>query len=243
MHIKAVVPASVIEYPEHIADVLYVGACNFRCPYCYNVDLVMRPEELPDLDPAAVLRGLETRRGFVDGVVVSGGEPTLQPDLVPFLGQISALGLAVKLDTNGTRPDVLSDCLERQIVDYVAMDIKSSIGKYEAAAGVPVDRKRLQRSIRVLLCSHIDYEFRTTVVPSLVGTSDVQAILKLIAGARRYYLQSFRPGWTVGWGREAPVGAPAPELLDEMAVMAKDCVQEVGIRGLPPAGGIDAYPS
>lgn len=243
MHIKAVLPASVIEYPEHIADVLYVGVCNFRCPYCYNVDLVMRSEELPDLDPAQVLRELETRRGFVDGVVVSGGEPTVQPDLVPFLSEISALGLAVKLDTNGYRPEVLANCLERQVVDYMAMDIKSSMDKYEAAAGVPVRIESLRRSIQVLLCSQIDYEFRTTVVPSLVETSDVQAILKLITGARRYYLQSFRPGRTVGWGQEAPVGAPAPELLYELAAMAKDCVQQVGVRGLPIMGGVDAHSS
>ncbi len=243
MHIKAVVPASVIEYPEHIADVVYVGVCNFRCPYCYNVDLVMRPEELPDLDPAEVLHELEARRGFVDGVVVSGGEPTLQLDLVPFLSEVSALGLAVKLDTNGSRPDVLEACLERQIVDYVAMDIKSSMDQYDVVAGVSVDSERLRRSIRVLLGSQTDYEFRTTVVPSLVTTSDVRAILKLIAGARRYYLQSFRPGWTVGWGREAPVGVPAPELLNEMATMAKGCVQQVGVRGLPPVGGIHAHPS
>ena len=243
MHIKAVLPASVIEYPEHIADVLYVGVCNFRCPYCYNVDLVVRPEKLPDLEPAEVLRSLEARRGFVDGVVVSGGEPTIQPDVVSFLSEISALGLAVKLDTNGYRPDVLATCLERRVVDYVAMDIKSSMDKYEVAAGVPVDIRRLRQSILVLLSSQIDYEFRTTVVPSLVEASDVQAILNLIPGARRYYLQSFRPDRTVGWGREAPMGAPAPELLHELAAMAKDCVRYVGVRGLPQMGGIDAHSS
>ncbi len=243
MHIKAVLPASVIEYPEHIADVLYVGVCNFRCPYCYNVDLVMRPEELPDLDSAEVLHELEARRGFVDGVVVSGGEPTLQPELVTFLSEVSALGLAVKLDTNGSRPDVLERCLERQIVDYVAMDIKSSMDKYQAAVGVPVDSERLRRSIRLLLHSEIDYEFRTTVVPSLVEASDVQAILGLIAGARRYYLQSFRPDWTIGWGREAPMGAPAPVFLHELAAMANDFVQCVGVRGLSHTGGINARSS
>ena len=235
MHIKAVLPASVIEYPGHIADVLYVGACNFRCPYCYNVDLVLRPEQLPDIEPAQVLQRLETRRGLVDGLVVTGGEPTLQPDLLQFLAQVRPSGLAVKLDTNGYRPDVLKECLEQRLVSYVAMDIKSSLARYELAAGVPVDTERLLQSIELLRCSEIDYEFRTTVVPSLVDLEDVQAIVHLIAGAKKYYLQCFRPGKTVAWAEDAPIGPPSAELLEKMAEAAACQVQEVGIRGLLPA--------
>ncbi len=232
MHIKALLPASVIEYAGHMADVLYVGACSFRCPYCYNVDLVLRPEQLPDIGPTQVLRKLEARRGFVDGLVITGGEPTLQPDLLAFLADVQQLGLAVKLDTNGYRPDVLQGCLERDLLDYVAMDIKSSLARYELAAGVPIDPKRLQQSIELILHSSIDYEFRTTVVPGLVDLQDVQAIVRLISGARRYYLQCFRPGETVGWGRDAPVASPSPELLERMAEIAACQVQKVGIRGL-----------
>lgn len=234
MHIKAVLPASVIEYPQHIADVLYVGACNFRCPYCYNVDLVLHPQRLPDLDAAQVLRDLEGRcgKGFVDGVVLSGGEPTLQPDLVDFLTQVRGLGLAVKLDTNGYRPDVLQECLQRGCVDYVAMDVKSSFARYEQAAGVQVDVRRVQQSIALLLQSGMEYEFRTTVVPGLVDLEDVRAIGEVISGARRYYLQCFQPGRTVGWGDAAPVDAPSAELLQRMADIAARYVQEVGIRGL-----------
>jgi len=233
VHIKALLPASLIEYPGHIADVIYVGACNFRCPYCYNVDLVLRSDRVPDIEPAQVLRKLEARRSFIDGVVVSGGEPTLQPDLCGFLSEVAQLGLAVKLDTNGYCPDVLKDCLERQAVHYVAMDVKSSLERYEQAAGVALDTRRLRQSIDILIHSRIDYEFRTTVVPTLVDLEDVQAILQLIAGASRYYLQCFRPGITVGWGQETTVQAPSPELLAEMAELAARQVQEVGIRGLP----------
>jgi len=233
VHIKALLSASLIEYPAHIADVVYVGACNFRCPYCYNVDLVLRPEQLPDIEPGQVLRKLEARRGFIDSLVVTGGEPTLQPDLLKFLADVQQLGLAVKLDTNGYRPDVLDECLRRQLLDYVAMDIKSSFGKYELAAGVPLDSGHLLRSIELILGSEIDYEFRTTVVPGLVDISDVRAIVRAISGAKRYYLQCFRPGETVGWGHNAPVGPPSPESLKRMAEVAAHQVQEVGIRGLP----------
>ena len=229
MHIKALLPASVIEYPGHIADVLYTGACNFRCPFCYNVDLVLRPEELSDLDPLAMLERLRPRVGFVDGLVITGGEPTLQPDLLSFLGEVRRTGIHIKLDTNGYRPEVLSQCLERDLLDYVAMDIKSSPGKYEQAAGVPVEMQRVRQSIALLLQAHIDYEFRTTVVPGLVDVADMCAIVQLISGARRYYLQCFQPSPTVGNCHSNP---PTVELMQDMAALAAPRVQEVGIRGL-----------
>lgn len=232
MHIKALRQASLIEYPDRIADVVYVGACNFRCPYCYNVDLVLRPDELPDLDPAEVLGSLKTRCGFVDGLVVTGGEPTLQPDLTAFLASAKGLGLAVKLDTNGYRPEVLQRCLEGSLVDYVAMDVKTSFARYAAAAGVSVEVERLSRSVSLLLESSIDYEFRTTVASDLVELPDIQAVLSVISGARRFYLQAFHPGSTVGWGDAGSVRAPRPEVLANMAAMAMPKVGTVGIRGL-----------
>ena len=232
MHLKAVLHASIIEYPQHVADVLYVGSCNFRCPFCYNVDLVTRPDELPDLVTDQVLRDLQARAGFIDGVVVTGGEPTLQDDLLEFLSQLRAMGLGVKLDTNGSRPDALQACLERGLVDYVAVDLKSSPARYSAAAGVTVDLDSVRRSVDLLLCGKVAHEFRTTVVPGLVELEDVQAIAAWIAGARAYYLQAFRPGPTVGWGTAPPVGAPEPALLRSMAQLAARHVQHVGLRGV-----------
>lgn len=244
MRIKALLPASVIEYPGHIADVLYVGACNFRCPFCYNVDLVLRPEQLPDLDEAGLWQHLRPRVGFVDALVVSGGEPTLQPDLLSFLSEVRQIGLKIKLDTNGYRPIVLSQCLDRGLLDYVAMDIKSSLGKYEQAAGVPIEVERVRQSIALLLHASIDSEFRTTVVPGLVDAEDVRAIVQLIPGAKRYYLQCFRPGSTVGGieQRSTTVGPPTAELLRQMAALAAPWVQEVGLRGLPQ-GPEDSSPA
>lgn len=243
MQIKAFLPASLIEYPGRIADVVYVGMCNFRCPYCYNVDLVLRPEQLSDIELPHVLQRLAARRGFVDGLAITGGEPTVQSGLMAFLADVRQLGIPVKLDTNGYRPDVLQECLERRLVDYVAMDIKSSLGRYEPAAGVAVDPGRLQQSIEILLRSEIDSEFRTTVVPGLVNLQDVKAIARLIAGARRYYLQCFRPGETVGWGWHPPVGPPSAQSLREMAMLAASQVREVGIRGLPQRGDDHAHTS
>jgi pyruvate formate lyase activating enzyme len=234
VHIKALLPASIIEYPGHIADVLYVGACNFRCPFCYNIDLVLRPQELPDLDEAALLCRLQPRSGFVDAVVISGGEPTLQPDLLSFLSAMRHTALKIKLDTNGYNPDVLGECLQLGLVDYVAMDIKSSLARYEQAAGVPIDVERVQESIALLLQASIDSEFRTTVVPGLVDAGDVLAIVQLICGAKRYYLQAFRPGPTIGGAAYEPPAAqpPTAQLMQELAALAAPWVQEVGIRGL-----------
>lgn len=233
MDIKAVLPTSLIEYPGRIATVVYVGGCNFRCPYCYNVNLVLHPAQLPDIEPSELLQKLEKQRGFVDGVVITGGEPTLQRDLTTFLADIRCLGLGIKLDTNGYRPDVLQACLQQGLVDYIAMDIKSSPSKYRQAAGVAVDMERVQQSIQLLLHGGIEYEFRTTVVPGLVDLEDVQAIVKLIEGAKRYYLQYFLPVATVGWGENPPIGSPSPEVMRRMAELAAGLVVEVGIRGQP----------
>jgi pyruvate formate lyase activating enzyme len=232
VHLKAILHASIIEYPRHVADVLYVGACNFRCPFCYNVDLVTRPNELPDLATDQVLRDLQARARFIDGVVVTGGEPTLQDDLLEFLSQLRATRLAVKLDTNGYRPDVLRECLAQGLADYVAMDVKSSPARYAQAAGVPVDWSRVRESIDLLLGSQMEYEFRTTVVPGLVETEDVQAIAQAISGARCYVLQAFRPTATLAWGPNPPVAPPTLAAMRALADLAAGYVHQVELRGI-----------
>jgi pyruvate formate lyase activating enzyme len=233
VHIKAFLPASLIEYPEHVADVIYVGKCNFRCPFCHNVDLVLRADRLPDIDPVEVLARLERRGGFVDALTVTGGEPTLQADLAHFLGSVRRLGLAAKVDTNGYRPDVLQDCLELELVDYVAMDVKSRPEAYDVAAGVPVIAERVEQSVELLLASDVEYEFRTTVVPGLTTAEDIKSIASLIDGAKRYYLQCFRPGETVGWGLNGPGDGPSAQLMQSLMELARPHVGHIGIRGLP----------
>ena len=225
MQIKGWVKTSLIDYPGKIATVLFTSGCNFRCPYCQNSKLVLHPESLPAIDPAEIFRFLTRRRGLIDGVVITGGEPTLQKGLEDLLPKVKELGLAAKLDTNGYRPQVLGELLEQGLLDYVAMDIKTSLAKYPLAAGVPVDVRRIEESVRLILSSGINHEFRTTVVPGIVAPEDVEEIAKLIAGAGKYVLQQFRPQGTIEPHFREIAPYPAQTLL-EMARAAGRWVGE-----------------
>lgn len=229
--IKGLIKTSIVDYPEKISTVVFVGGCNFCCPYCHNADLVLRPESLPDIEVREILRLLTERQGFVDGVVLTGGEPTLQTGLADFIRELKTLGLTVKLDTNGYRPQSLQRLLQERLLDYVAMDVKSSLEKYALAAGRKIDTQRIENSIQLLLSSEIEYEFRTTVVPGLVTVKDIDAIARSIAGARQYFLQQFRSPHTI-----APQFAKMPPypatVLEKMADTAQRWVSNVGIRGI-----------
>lgn len=231
MQVKGWVRTSLIDYPGKIATVLFTGGCNFRCPYCQNSNLVLHPDSLPEIDLAVVVQLLTCRRGLIDGVVITGGEPTLQNGIEELLRKIKALGLATKLDTNGYRPEVLRGLWEQKLLDYVAMDIKASPAKYHLAAGLPVDIGRIEESVRLILASGMKHEFRTTVVPGIVAPEDIKGIVKLIAGAEKYVLQQFRPQQTLDprLGEVAPYPA---EVLLEMARAAENRVREVEIRGI-----------
>jgi pyruvate formate lyase activating enzyme len=190
--VAAFVPLSLSDHDGHVAAVVFVPGCNFRCPFCHNPDLVL-PERAaggPRVPVDEVLDELRDRRDFLDSVVVSGGEPTLQPGLQEFLASVRAMGLRVKLDTNGSRPDVLRPLFEGNLVDYVAMDIKAPPARYAEFAGVPVDLARIEESIRLIRSMAPDYEFRTTVAPGLVA-EDLRAVADWISGAKRYILQPF----------------------------------------------------
>ncbi len=231
MQIRGWVRTSLIDYPGKIATVLFTSGCNFRCPYCQNSELVLRPESLPQIAPAEVFQFLTRRRGLIDGVVITGGEPTLQKGLDDFLRKIKELGLAAKLDTNGYRPRILRELLEQGLLDYVAMDVKTSLAKYPLAAGVPVDGQRIEESVGLILSSGIVHEFRTTVVPGIVAPEDVEEMAKLITGAEKYILQQFRPQGTLEPRFREVAPYPARTLL-EMAQAAEKWVGEVEVRGL-----------
>ena len=231
MQIRGWVKTSLIDFPGRIATVLFTSGCNFRCPYCQNSGLVLHPESLPEINPADIFQLLRRRRGLVDGVVITGGEPTLQRGLEDFLRKLKELDLATKLDTNGYRPEVLRELLERGLLDYVAMDIKASPAKYSLAAGVPIDLRRIEESIGLILSSGIEHEFRTTVVPGIVAPEDIEEMAKIIAGARKYVLQQFRPQGTLDPRFEEVAPYPAQTLL-EMAQTAERWVEETEVRGL-----------
>ncbi|MDY7080371.1 MAG: anaerobic ribonucleoside-triphosphate reductase activating protein [Chloroflexota bacterium] len=230
MQLKGWTRTSLIDFPDHISTVLFTGGCNFRCPPCHNADLVLRPGELPNLPLEEVRAFLTRRAGLVDGVVITGGEPTLQNGLIPSLCRARERGLDVKLDTNGYRPDVLAVLLDERLVDYVAMDVKAPPGKYSLLAGrTDLDVNRLERSITLLQDSGIPYELRTTVVPGLLDEDDVEEIARWVAGAGRYVLQQFRPLHTLDPALEAVTPYPV-ERLQAMAWRADRWVTQVAVR-------------
>ena len=183
---------SLIDYPGKVSCVLFVSGCNFDCPYCHNPDLVKgssRPTS--SLDVTAAYDFLETRKGFLDGVVISGGEPTLQKGLVALCERVKDMGYPVKLDTNGSRPQVITQLIDNGLVDYIAMDIKTDVFHYSPLIKNHIDPDDLFASIRIIMESALAYEFRTTCVKPLVNAHVIQNIVKNIKGAMLYALQRF----------------------------------------------------
>ncbi len=182
---------SLIDYPDRVASVLFTSGCNLRCPYCHNGELV-HSYTGPFLEEDEVLETLLARKQYVDSVVVTGGEPTIHPELPDFLAKLKTNGFNVKLDTNGFNPDVLRACLP--FVDYIAMDVKTSPEKYSELGASNVES--LVESIRIIKTS-VDYEFRCTAVPGFVETETIEEIGELVKGAKRFAFQQFRPEKTL----------------------------------------------
>jgi pyruvate formate lyase activating enzyme len=195
MRIGGIQKSSLIDYPGKVSSVIFCSGCNFDCPYCHNPDLVAGQSTCPNnLDTTAVYGFLDQRRDFLDGVVVSGGEPTLQPDLVDLCRKIKDFGFPVKLDTNGSRPRVLQHLIEADLVDYVAMDLKTDPVLYRSFIKPDCRPGPIVDSIELIMESGVDYEFRTTCVKPIVTSRTIANILQLIQGARLYALQRFRNG-------------------------------------------------
>ncbi len=193
MEIHGLQKLTLLDYPGRTACTVFTGRCNYRCPFCHNGALVLAPESQPALPEEEILRFLEKRRRLLDGVAVTGGEPTLQEDLPAFLRRVKALGYPVKLDTNGTRPEVLRALLREGLVDYVAMDIKGAPEKYAAAVGLEAcNLSPVRESAALLMEGGVDFEFRTTVVEQLHDPEDFVSIGRWLAGEEKYYLQAFR---------------------------------------------------
>lgn len=195
------------DFPGRSAAVVFTQGCNFRCPFCHNGGLMpARPPTEGSLIPAKeALAFLATRRRKLDGVVVSGGEPTLQPDLAEFLREIRALGFATKLDTNGSRPETLRLLLDADLLDYVAMDLKAPLALYPKLAGVPVDVGAIATSVALVAASGVAHEFRTTVVEPLLTSADVAAIRALVPPKSTWRAQAFRPELAHDPALHAPV--------------------------------------
>ena len=226
---------TLLDFPGKIACTVFLGGCNFRCPFCHNSELFMgKPEKI--MEDEEFFAFLKTRKGLLDGVCVTGGEPTLQKDLRGLLERIKALGYLVKLDTNGGKPDVLKELVEAGLVDYVAMDIKNCPSRYGETAGVPnMDLSRIEQSIRYLLEGHVAFEFRTTVAQELHGVQEMEDIGKWLTAlspenkCEKFFLQPYVDRDSVLMGG---LHTPTAEELRKMAETLKPYVQAVSIRAL-----------
>jgi len=190
---------TLIDYPGKVACTVFLIGCNFRCPFCYSSELVL-PERIklqPRIPEKEFFDFLEERKGLLEGVVICGGEPTIHKDLPKFIKKNKKIGYLIKLDTNGSNPEMLKQLTAEGLVDYVAMDIKAPKEKYDKATGVKVKIRDIEKSIDILKQGKIEYEFRTTVVPTIHLKEDVIEIAKWLSPAKKYFLQNFRPEKTI----------------------------------------------
>ena len=189
---------TLVDYPEHIACLIFTQGCNFRCPFCHNRDLVNSMDSKNQISEKEILDYLEKRRGLIDGVCISGGEPLLQKDIAIFMKLVKEKGYKIKLGTNGSKPQILKKLIEDKLIDYVAMDIKNSFSNYGQTSGViNIDLEKVKESIAILKNSNIDYEFRTTVVKELHSFEDLKFICEYLGNNVKYYLQNYRDCETV----------------------------------------------
>lgn len=230
MRIQGFQKVTLLDYPGKVACTIFTAGCNLRCPFCHNADLVTHIDAGADIDTEEIFSYIDKRKAILDGVVLTGGEPLLQPDAVDFLCRLKETGLAVKLDTNGTRPALLRRAVASGAVDYVAMDIKNCRERYAETVGLSdPDLPAVEESISYLLSGAVDSEFRTTVVKELHTVEDIAAIARRIAGAPRYFLQAFRDSGHLisgGWH------AVAPGIMEKMRQSALPYVENTQIRGL-----------
>lgn len=230
MEIHGFQKTTLLDFPGHVAATVFVGGCNFRCPFCHNGLLVLAPGNQPLIEEDEVLTYLKKRRGILEGVCITGGEPTLQKDLIFFIKKLKAMDYLVKLDTNGYCPEVLEELLAERLLDYVAMDVKASMERYGIAAGVSnIECERILESIGLLKRCDIPYEFRTTVVKGLHRIEEFEEIGKILSGCRAYFLQGFRGSDNmIGEGYEAF----SAQEMEEIANIAGKYIDKVELRGV-----------
>ena len=228
MKIYGLQKMTLLDYPGHVACTVFLGGCDFRCPFCHNYELACAGTE-PVMEEEELYSFLDKRKGLLDAVAITGGEPCLSAGLEEMMACMKGKGFLVKLDTNGYHPDRLKKILKAGLADYVAMDIKNSIGKYALTAGIQkADTGRILESIQILMSSGISYEFRTTVVRELHEDADFHAMGKMISGAKQYFLQYFTDRETVPF---SSLHAPDPALMKRYLTIARQYVAAAQIRG------------
>ena len=230
MQIEGLQKLTLLDFPRRVACTVFTPGCNFRCPFCQNASLVINAPQVGAQDMEEFFSFLSKRRGILDGVAITGGEPLLQKDIDVFITRVRDLGFQVKLDTNGSFPDILKDLVARKLVDYVAVDIKNSPEKYVMTSGcAPAMVDRVRETVRFLLTDAVDYEFRTTVVSNFHETDDFRKIGEWIKGAKRYFLQKFEDSGEI---IESGLSAVSKEEMELFAETVRPYVSEVSLRGV-----------
>lgn len=233
MDIKGFQEVTLIDWDERIASIIFLGGCNLRCGFCHSNTLATASDSLETISFEHVSKFLETKKGWIDGVVITGGEPMLDKEgLFKLAKAIKKMGLLIKVDTNGTRPEILREIIETKLADYIAMDIKAPLilEKYVKAAGiVEIEINDIIASKNILLSSGIDYEFRTTAVPGIVDCSDIAEIAKSITGAKKYCLQQFVPKDPIDISFLNIKPYPADKLY-QMVSVASECLPNVVLK-------------
>ena len=219
---------SLIDYPGKTCAIIFTRGCNFRCPYCHNPELVIPEQYAKPIPVQSIFDFLASRQGKLDAVEITGGEPTLHADLLDFIKQIKELGFLVKLDSQGSRPEVLKQAIKQQLVDYLAMDIKAPLEKYATVVKRPIATDKLQQSIQLIMKAGVDYEFRTTTVKSLTSKDDLRSIAQTIKGAKNYYLQRFLPAQLV----DNQLNQEESYTVEELEQLAKELEQYVTFCGV-----------
>jgi pyruvate formate lyase activating enzyme len=230
VEIKGIEKFSSRDFPGHISSTIFLGGCTFRCPFCHNAELVLRPETIPSMAADWFLSYLDSRKGWLEGICFTGGEPLLHEDVEDLIRVVRERGLLVKLDTNGSFPDRLEALLALGLVDWVAMDIKAPLDRYRDVTRSTVAVEKIVRSVDLLRSAGIRHHFRTTVVPGLVGKDDVVKIGEWLRGEDRYLIQQFVPQTTIdpAFLEVKPFSRTA---LEEIVAAAKPYFGEVGIEG------------
>ena len=235
MIISGLQKTTLLDYPGHIACTIFFGKCNLRCPFCHNMELVTNPEHFPVFTIDEILKFLNERKGKLNGVAITGGEPLLNKDIEDLIKPIKELGYPIKLDTNGFFPDMIEKLIDDKLVDMFAMDIKSGWTNYLKVSGVSASsvsdtwKSKLEKSISLLINRAPDYEFRTTCVKGLHGESDFQEIKEMIKGAKKYFLQNYKAGPGM---ENLPFKPFLREELEVFADIVKINVENVELRGV-----------
>jgi len=230
MKIGGLQKTSLLDYPDTLSMIIWTAGCNFRCPFCYNKQLVLGKTEI--ISEETILSFLEKRRDVLEGLSISGGEPLLQEDIVDFTEKVKKLNYLIKIDTNGAFPEKLEELIDKKLVDYVSMDVKAPKEKYNQLAGVKTDLSKIEQSIDLIKNEAPDYEFKTTVVPGMLNKKNIVEIAKWLEGSKQYYIQQFKSDSPLVSSKLNDVVPYSKEKLSDMLHDIKPFFNNCSLRGV-----------